>query len=92
MILTIKPHNKNTGLDLPMYSRTGKATTSSYLVFSGKGKNRYGSCEQLPDDEPDNCILGEVDDVAHIMGRRKQKNNINDELQKIHDDERLEAI
>jgi hypothetical protein len=57
MILTTNDNfNRQEGRDLPMFSRTGKSTTSQYIVFAqpgGKYDHVGGSIKEQKEQEED---------------------------------------
>jgi hypothetical protein len=67
MILTVRDdYNKNEGVDLPMFSRSGKSTSSYYIAFNTKNKNRHIQSDRN-DEKDDEDMIGQ-DDIGLMMG------------------------
>ena len=68
MILTIKPnYNKTQGTDLPMFSRSGKSTTTQHPAFNQQ-VNTYDKKIQLNDD------LDDEDEISFDLNDPKKPN------------------
>jgi hypothetical protein len=76
MILTVKDdYDKEKGTGLPMFSRPGKSTITSYLAFDQPGKHQDDGLEVVDSDE-DN------EEMAINLGDEK-KTDIAREIRKI---------
>ena len=77
MILTVKEnYDKYDGTDLPMYSRSGKSTTSQYLQFEQHGHRKPSLLGTIDSDEGDEAGM-------QMNSGQTSKNNIAQEIVKI---------